>query len=51
MGVDGMSVRRVFYFSLIEEKTKFLSTVKTCVQKLQNTSEKNLVKETLMKIV
>lgn len=48
-----MPVRRVFYFSIIEEKDNFLKSVKTFVGKVQNqnTSEKELVRETLIKIV
>jgi hypothetical protein len=48
-----MPVRRVFYFSILEEKENFLNAVKCNVGKLKNEIyfEKEQIKETLIKIV
>ena len=32
--------RRTFYFSILEDKVKFLAEAKKCIERLQDTSEK-----------
>ena len=48
---EGKQVRRIFYFSIAEEKDQFMGQLKQCLHKVETTSERQQIKETLIKIV
>ena len=48
---DGQPVRRVFYFSIKEEKDQFIDLANQCIGRLQNNTERNQIREALVKIV
>ena len=50
-GIDGQPVRRIFSFSILEEKTAFLAKVRQCTSQMQTSSEKSLIRDTLVSIV
>ena len=43
--------RRTFYFSIEEEKTRFLVEARKCVERVKDSSEKYQVREALLKVV